>query len=114
MKEYLFGVVTDYVRNELARQSSRNIKAIERAVDLNNPEDYLNELAEILRNTSDLIGIEQKRIKVSKCGIKLSLTSTEAANDITFNELTLGGKNIGVIDLVVFPRKDMLKEATFP
>ena len=63
MKEYLFGVVTDYVRNELVRQSSQNIKAIERAVDLNNPEDYLNELAEILRNTSDLIGIEQKRIK---------------------------------------------------
>ena len=73
---------------------------------INNPEVYIEMLAEQLSLPKKLLNLQDNLLRVSKMGIRLPLGSTDPSSEIRLHEVTIKGENSRAVMLVCYPRAE--------
>ena len=113
LKKTLFESVIRHLKQEITRlryrQMDEEIATVvqDPQLSLNNPEVYIEILAEQLSLPQKLIKLQDNLLRVSKMGIKLPLDSMIPSNRIRLYEVEIEGEQSRVVTLVRYPRDEM-------
>lgn len=117
LKQLMFDNFIAYVKRHMAylhyeqQKKEDNKKYI-------NPENYLNELCQILENPHELFGLETSGYHINRLGVLVDENEKGPVNKLNLREILFGDDERHIVVLVSFPRdkmsekKDFMREAS--